>query len=104
MQRNNSIGVLLDILGDLPENEIIERWCGENIKAVCFPTEIFIENNKGKPVLIKAHQDFFIKMIYLKCVFLIKEGVKSCEDLSKHRDFLCYLFHKQPKVYFNNIK
>lgn len=90
----NSFGVLLDISGDLPDN--FDKWLGENIKAAYFSKTIFIENKKGKPILIKPYQELFEKLIYNKIYFMIKGD--NDEDLSEYRDFLCYLFHKQPKV------
>lgn len=39
---------------DLPSREVLQRWRGEPVRAVIFPTPIFLTNKKGYPVLSKV--------------------------------------------------
>jgi hypothetical protein len=41
---------------DLPGREILQRWRGEPVRALIFPTSIFLTNKKGYPVLSKARR------------------------------------------------
>ncbi len=55
-QHPRSLGVLLEITQDLPEEWEIDRWFSEPVVAVVLPVNIFLTNQKGFPVLSKAHQ------------------------------------------------
>lgn len=59
------IGVVLELSGDLPDMEMMQRWEGEPVKAVMLPTSMFLTNKKGYPVLSKAHQ-LFLKSLMFK--------------------------------------
>jgi len=95
IKRTNCFGALLEISEDLPES--INRWFGENIRAVSLPIDLFVLNHKNKPVLIKAHHDLISKLIAFKINFIISS--QNNEDVSEYRDYLCYIFSKQPKVF-----
>ena len=51
-----SCGVLLspEMTADLPSTSVQHRWMAEPIRAVIFPTNIFLTNRKGFPVLSKV--------------------------------------------------
>ena len=36
----------------------VDRWCGEPLKTVVIPTDVFVPNKRGYPVLSKIHQAF----------------------------------------------
>jgi len=43
----------LELSNVTPPLSILDRWCGEPIRAVILPTDIFIPNKKGKRSLQK---------------------------------------------------
>lgn len=53
----------METSAQLPDDKEIERWVAEPIKAIILPTNIFLANSKGYPVLSKRHQAFVRKMI-----------------------------------------
>lgn len=50
------LSVMIVLEADLPDRRIIDRFFGEKIYAVQIPVSAFINNQKGHPVLSKAHQ------------------------------------------------
>ena len=50
------LSVLLVLEADLPDRRIIDRFYGEKLYGVQLPVSAFINNQKGHPVLSKAHQ------------------------------------------------
>lgn len=52
------LGLALVMSADLPDQEVLDRWLGEPIKAIILPTSIFLTNRKGYPVLSQKHQGF----------------------------------------------
>ncbi|TFJ82032.1 hypothetical protein NSK_006700 [Nannochloropsis salina CCMP1776] len=68
----SSLGVALELTGDLPDPHVLQRWHGEPVKALVFPTAIFLTNKKGYPVLSKAHQAFVLDMYRFKIQVLLR--------------------------------
>lgn len=50
------ISVALQIPKTLPSKELIKQWFAEPIRILVCSADIFLSNNKGFPVLSKAHQ------------------------------------------------
>lgn len=50
------LSVLLVLEADLPDRRIIDRFYGEKLYGVQLAVSAFINNQKGHPVLSKAHQ------------------------------------------------
>lgn len=48
------MGLATEMTADLPELAIRQRWMAEPLRAVIFPTSIFLTNRKGFPVLSKV--------------------------------------------------
>lgn len=46
----------------MPSDTAIDKWLGEPIKAAILPTNIFLTNKKGFPVLSKAHQRIIFRL------------------------------------------
>ena len=42
-----SIYTALELSKNLPSLSYLDRWCGEPVKTVVIPTEVFITNKKG---------------------------------------------------------
>lgn len=55
---NKRISIALEVTEDLPDEDVLQRWLAEPIKAVVMSTSLFLTNKKGYPVLSKAHQGF----------------------------------------------
>ena len=55
---NSHLSVALQIPKDLPSKELIRQWFAEPVRVLLCSSEVFLSNNKGYPVLSKAHQRF----------------------------------------------
>lgn len=56
----------IEVGADLPSSSIIDRWLGEPIKAAILPTNIFLTNKKGFPVLSKVHQRLIFRLFKVR--------------------------------------
>ena len=90
------LGVLLEMTADLPSVEAIERWYSEPIKAILLPTNLFLTDREGFPVLSRAHQLLVKKLLKLD-VQLVISG--SCRHVDKgmkaYQQHLDYLWKTQ---------
>lgn len=68
------IGVALEITGDLPSPDIIQRWLGEPIMAVIIPINVFLTNRKGYPALSPRHQSLVQSLMKVRSL----ETQKPC--------------------------
>ncbi len=93
---NASLGVALEMTEDLPAREVLQRWRGEPIKAVIFPTSIFLTNKKGYPVLSKAHQSFVLELYQFKIQVLLKGRARHPGG---YEIYLQYLEHLRLKLF-----
>lgn len=78
---SKKLSIVLEVSADLPSKAVMDRWLGEPVKAAVLPTDIFITNRKGFPVLSKAHQALVHSLLkvsissskltcwYLLCIF-----------------------------------
>ncbi|KAI9011953.1 PRMT5 arginine-N-methyltransferase-domain-containing protein [Phycomyces nitens] len=63
-EHNPKIQVALELTSKLPEDEqLLDMWLAEPIKAVIIPAKVFVSNSKGYPVLGKRHQSFVKKLM-----------------------------------------
>lgn len=53
---NPRLSVALQIPKCLPSNELIRQWLAEPVRILLYSADVFLSNNKGYPVLSKAHQ------------------------------------------------
>lgn len=86
---NKRIVLAIEIGQDLPSESAIDRWLGEPIKAAILPTNIFLTNKKGFPVLSKAHQRLIFRLYKLEVQFVIT-GTNHHPD-KEFRTYLQYL-------------
>jgi len=71
---HRSVCLALELSVDLPDEQELNRWLGEPIKAVIAPTSIFLTNKMGFPVLSRPHQVFVNKLFDLDtCIFISGE-------------------------------
>ncbi|RWS24179.1 protein arginine N-methyltransferase 5-like protein [Leptotrombidium deliense] len=84
ISNDRRIGVILELCDNLPDDEELQRWCGEPIKALHIPTSIFITNQKGFPVLSRPCRRF-VQNIVEKTAhdvqFIIRESVRGANLL-----------------------
>lgn len=66
---NSRLGVALELTEDLPDEEEIERWYSEPVRAIIIPTSLFLTNKNGFPVLSKPHQKFLHKFFKVFSIF-----------------------------------
>jgi len=64
-QSHPKLFVALELNGDLPDQERLNRWLGEPIVMLITPTSVFLTNSSKYPVLSKAYQ-FFIQNLNFK--------------------------------------
>ena len=51
---------------------IFSRWVGEPLKAIIIPTNVFLTNKKGYPVLTRENQIVIQKFFKLGVQFIVK--------------------------------
>lgn len=51
-----SLGLLLELPADLPEEDVVSRWLSEPVSCLALSTQLFVTNSKGFPILSRAHQ------------------------------------------------
>ncbi|XP_015598235.1 protein arginine N-methyltransferase 5 isoform X2 [Cephus cinctus] len=85
------IGVALIVSHDLPESEEIDRWLGEPVKCLIFPTTLFISNKRGYPVLSRAHQTLIKKFCSHDIQFILT-GANRHQNISNYHSYLDYLW------------
>lgn len=96
---HKSVYLALELSIDLPDQQELDRWLGEPIKAVIAPTSIFLTNKTGFPVLSRPHQVFLSKLFDLDaCVFL---SGKSDQDIQPYFKYLSFIHDssKSDKLY-----
>nr|CAG4651639.1 EOG090X028A [Triops cancriformis] len=70
------IGLALELSADLPNPSEINRWLGEPVRCLIVPTELFMTNKKGFPVLSRSHQTVIKQFFRQKAQILIKGALK----------------------------
>lgn len=58
---STQLGIALEIPASLPQDDSVQRWFGEPVKALLLPTTVFITNRRGYPALSRAHQALLLK-------------------------------------------
>jgi len=70
------IAVCLELSLDLPDESSLKRWLGEPVKCAMLPTNVFLSNRKGFPVLSRTHQTLVRQLMRLQTQFLITGPAK----------------------------
>ncbi|CAG8485867.1 5065_t:CDS:10 [Cetraspora pellucida] len=96
------LSIALEVTQNLPEDNILDRWFAEPLKAVILPTTIFLSNAKGFPVLSKRHQTFVRKLIKYKPNFIIDcvaDGPNHASGgLAAYQEYIHYLNRTMPEL------
>lgn len=96
---HKSVYLALELTTDLPDEQELDRWLGEPIKAVIAPTSIFLTNKAGFPVLSRPHQIFINKLFDLDaCIFISGE---SDQNMKPYFEYLSFVHdnNKSDKLY-----
>eukprot|EP01016_Furgasonia_blochmanni_P022131 TRINITY_DN2419_c0_g1_i2.p1 TRINITY_DN2419_c0_g1~~TRINITY_DN2419_c0_g1_i2.p1 ORF type:complete len:609 (+),score=28.33 TRINITY_DN2419_c0_g1_i2:716-2542(+) len=92
-----NIGVSLELDENLPHEDILKRWCGENLKNLCLPPNLFVSNSKGVLILPSKHEAFVKKMFPFKVNIIVQPACPD-EDPTILRNYLVYIFKTQPEI------
>lgn len=87
----------------LPCDKIIDKWLGEPVKMLVIPTNIFIINNSGFPILPKSHQVVVKKFMTLKGIEVIirttgDDTYRSSVDCNGAEQYRSYVNHLKKQV------
>lgn len=97
VNQTKKLGVVLELTADLPDEDVLERWLSEPIKALSLSTSLFLTNKKGYPVLSRAHQSYLRKLFKLD-VQLILTGANRHPDkgITSYVQYLDHLWQSRP--------
>ena len=85
------IGLCLEVSADLPEAEQIDRWLGEPVKCTMLPTDIWLTNKKGFPVLSQAHQALVRRLFHLHSQFIITGNLSKHSHIKFYQQYLDHI-------------
>lgn len=86
---HKSIYLALELSADLPDEQELNRWLGEPIKAVIMQTSIFLTNKAGFPVLSRPHQVFVNKLFDLDaCIFISGDSDQNMRPYFEYLSFV----------------
>lgn len=96
---HRSVYLALELTTDLPDEQELDRWLGEPIKAVIAPTAIFLTNKAGFPVLSRPHQVFINKLFDLDACIIISG--ESDQNMRPYFEYLSFIHNnnKSDKLY-----
>ncbi|EME40700.1 hypothetical protein DOTSEDRAFT_177838 [Dothistroma septosporum NZE10] len=63
---STKLTVALELPRQLPSMNIQSRWYSEPVRQLVYPHTSFVRNNRGAPVLSKAHQELLTRFIRLR--------------------------------------
>jgi len=98
--QNPRLQVALEITADLPATEReLERWFAEPVRAIIVPTEIFLTNKQGFPVLSKRHKAllsrFFRHRVQVILSGLPESGDDAEAETGKYLNYIARLFQSR---------
>lgn len=86
---HKSIYLALELSVDLPDEQELNRWLGEPIKAAIVHTSIFLTNKAGFPVLSRPHQIFINKLFDLDaCIFISGDSNQNMKPYFEYLSFI----------------
>lgn len=102
-QSHPRLFVALEMNGDPPDEERINRWLGEPIVMLILPTSVFLTNSSKYPVLSKAYQ-FFVSSLNFKMARSFSFVIKGNNLHGNMKHYTQYLNHlKNSPLFENNI-
>ena len=73
-----------------PDEDRLERWLGEPVKALIISTSLFLTNKRGCPVLPRSVQAVIKRFIPLKVQYII-EGRNLGHDMQLYQQYMDHL-------------
>jgi len=93
-----TLGVVLEITENVPEDWEIDRWYSEPVIAVMLPIGIFLTNAKGYPVLSKRHQAVLLKFFKLGVQVFVKGNVTHTKGPTIYQQYIVWLWKQSPPL------
>ncbi|ORX44093.1 Skb1 methyltransferase [Hesseltinella vesiculosa] len=101
-EHSTKIHVALELTKDLPDDDELDRWLAEPVKALIVPHDVFVANPKQYPVLPKPHQDF-VKIVMDKLrpnILVTLPEVPSFQNASPvtYHEYIRFLNRNLPEL------
>ncbi|XP_065715394.2 protein arginine N-methyltransferase 5 [Patagioenas fasciata] len=94
---NKRVGVALEVGPDLPSGSALDRWLGEPLRAAILPTNLFLTNKKGFPVLSRPHQRLLGRLLKLEVQIVLTGAPKhGGKPLGSYLQYLEHLGQHRP--------
>lgn len=90
------LSVVLQLTHDVPSVQSLLRWKAEPVSLLLIPTDIFITNTSGFPVLGKTHQKFIQDHLKTNCKLVVVSGSQDSHSLAAYREYLEFLNVSMP--------
>eukprot|EP00658_Telonema_sp_P-2_P036974 TRINITY_DN26643_c0_g1_i3.p1 TRINITY_DN26643_c0_g1~~TRINITY_DN26643_c0_g1_i3.p1 ORF type:complete len:489 (-),score=98.64 TRINITY_DN26643_c0_g1_i3:169-1635(-) len=93
--------VVIELTPNCPQPTVLQRWLGEALKAVIIPSDIFLTNAQGFPVLGKRYQKWLWLLLQRKVQFVLKhstDAADTCDSLAPHQQYVRWLCRQQPQT------
>eukprot|EP01125_Pyxidicula_operculata_P019865 TRINITY_DN7223_c0_g1_i1.p1 TRINITY_DN7223_c0_g1~~TRINITY_DN7223_c0_g1_i1.p1 ORF type:complete len:620 (-),score=124.58 TRINITY_DN7223_c0_g1_i1:101-1960(-) len=98
-QHHKNLRVALVLTADLPSDDVISRWTAEPISIIIVPTDVFLTNKKGFPVLSKRHQSVLLSFFQFSNIQVIVRGTTNHENgLSIYQQYITWLWRQTPQL------
>lgn len=97
-QHHPNLHVALEFTANLPEDSIIDRWISEPISIVILPTDIFLTNQNGFPVLSKKHQAVLTRLFKYNVQVLLRGTPKHSNGRKAYQQYISWLWEKSPAL------
>ena len=98
--QNPRLQVCLEFTADLPETDLeLQRWLGEPVRSVIIPSDAFLTNKQGFPVLSKRHKAFLMQLFRNKVQVILQglpEGNVKETETEKYLHYVARLFQSRP--------
>lgn len=99
---NSRLQVALELTADLPSTDReLERWFAEPVRAVIVPTDVFVTNKEGFPVLSKRHRQVLLTFFKYRVQVILQglpDGAEGEADTSKYLHYVARLFQSRPPL------
>lgn len=95
-----NLGLALDIGPDLPDEDVLARWLGEPVRCAIIPTNIFLTNKRGYPVLSRPHQAF-VKALTLNDCKIFITGACRHENIVNYRKYIEFLARVSSLIFYS---
>ncbi|CAO3664125.1 unnamed protein product [Rhizopus stolonifer] len=94
---NHKIRVALELTPELAKDELLDIWLAEPLGEIIIPSDLFIYNDKGYPVLKKAHQHFLKKVLQkMEPDVILTEFPEHLQSLAA--DYIGFLSRRLPEL------